>query len=97
MSILAFLFIFTEPKREASDLSLHQKLKQMDLGGTALFIAGIVLLFTALQIGGNESSWRSARVLVFLILACVTLISFVILQWYLKERYVHTFWLPSER
>jgi hypothetical protein len=58
----------------------------MDLGGTVLFITGFVLLFTALQIGGNEYSWTSARVLVCLVLASVSLVSFAVLQWYLKER-----------
>jgi uncharacterized membrane protein YccC len=67
-------------------LNLGQKLAQMDLGGTVLFITGFVLLFTALQIGGNEYSWTSAHVLVCLVLASVSLVSFAVLQWYLKER-----------
>jgi hypothetical protein len=86
LSLVAFLVTFREPKRQASNLSLGKKLARMDLGGTTLLIAGIVLLFTGLQLGGNEDPWTSARVLVCLIVAGLCLVTFGVLQWYLKEK-----------
>ncbi|ORY15047.1 major facilitator superfamily transporter [Clohesyomyces aquaticus] len=85
ISTVAFMLIYKEPKRRAFDLSTKEKLAKMDLGGTVLFISSIVLLFVALQFGGNTVEWTNARVVVPLTFAAILFAAFVFLQRHLGE------------
>ncbi|KAJ4296762.1 hypothetical protein N0V90_006810 [Kalmusia sp. IMI 367209] len=58
MALLFFIIVFSEPKRAPSDCTLKEKIVKMDLPGTTLFVTSIVLLFVALEFGGNRSGLR---------------------------------------
>ncbi|KAH7121300.1 major facilitator superfamily domain-containing protein [Dendryphion nanum] len=85
ISIAAFVFILQEPERETVQISWKTKLSKVDLGGTTLFVSSVILLFIALKFGGNESPWKSPRVIVCFVLSGVFLGAFIILQRHLKE------------
>lgn len=53
---------------------------QLDPLGTFCFVPGMVCLLLALQWGGSTYAWRSARIIVLLILATLLLLSFVTVQ-----------------
>jgi hypothetical protein len=86
LAVLFFLLVFSEPKRAPSESSLKEKIIKMDLPGTTLFVTSIVLLFVALELGGNQYAWKSFRVLLCFIFSGVCLAAFIILQWYLGEK-----------
>lgn len=52
----------------------------MDLPGTTLFVTSIVLLFVALELGGDRYTWKNYRVLLCFILSGLCLVAFVMLQ-----------------
>jgi len=58
----------------------------MDLPGTTLFVTSTVLLFVALEFGGNRYAWKSYHVLLCFVFSGLCLVAFIILQWYLGEK-----------
>ncbi|KAJ2808627.1 hypothetical protein H4R20_000761 [Coemansia guatemalensis] len=57
------------------------KLKRIDFVGIATLMAGIVMLQLGLTWGGQDFPWKSAAVIVSLILAVILLVIFVLLEW----------------
>ena len=47
-------FLLTVPERESTRVSILEKIRQLDLYGTAVFLPGVVCLLLALQWGGSE-------------------------------------------
>jgi hypothetical protein len=80
------MFGFRAPIREPSELTVKEKLKQMDFGGTVLFVGSICCLFLALQSGGNVYAWSNVKVWGLLLGSALLMIAFLILQSYLGER-----------
>ena len=80
------LFGFRAPVREPSELNFKERLKQMDLGGTVLFISSICSLFLALQWGGNRYPWSDAKVWGLLLAFSLLMAAFIALQRHLGER-----------
>ncbi|KAF2809788.1 putative transporter [Mytilinidion resinicola] len=77
---IAILLVFLHPPREELPVgqSLLQKLRLLDLLGSVLFAASMVMLFLALQWGGNKYSWGSATVIgLFVGFAVVAVLFFV--------------------
>ena len=68
------------PPRKYVGVSFLQRVWQFDPIGTALLLPGLVLLLLALQWGGTEYPWSSARVVVLLVLGLLLLIAFGITQ-----------------
>ncbi|PVH80709.1 MFS general substrate transporter, partial [Cadophora sp. DSE1049] len=85
ISVLLMLFAFREPKREKVKLTIKEKLKKMDIAGTALFISSMVCLFLALQWGGNSIPWSNSKAWGLMLGFGLLLISFVVLQFRLRE------------
>ncbi|KAF2871372.1 MFS general substrate transporter [Massariosphaeria phaeospora] len=85
-AVIAILFLYREPKRPDSDLDAREKLANIDVGGTVLFVTSIVMLFIALQIGGTDFAWTNIRVLICFIISGICLAGFGFLQWRLGER-----------
>jgi hypothetical protein len=81
-----FMFGFRAPIRQPSELTLKQKLKKMDFGGTVLFVGSICSLFLGLQKGGNVYAWSDVKVWGLLLGSGLLMIAFIILQLYLGER-----------
>lgn len=60
--------------------SVKSKLAKIDYLGTALVLAGTVLLLLGLNWGGQQYSWDSPHVLVTLILGCVIFVVFAFVE-----------------
>lgn len=80
---MGVLFGYRPPKRHTrlDHLSFWQKLGRLDLPGSGLLIAGLVLLLVGLNLGGNLYAWTNAKVLVTLILGIVILGAFGAWEW----------------
>lgn len=76
------LKIKTEKKEK---LTLMQKINQLDPIGTVLFIPSIICILLALQWGGTEYAWSSARIIVLIVLFAVLFVAFVAVQLWKKE------------
>ncbi|EMC98753.1 hypothetical protein BAUCODRAFT_145786 [Baudoinia panamericana UAMH 10762] len=77
-STIGILVGYNPPKRHTryDHLSWIQKLGKLDLVGSFLLTAGMTLLITGLNLGGNLFRWRSAEVLGCLISGILSLITF---------------------
>ncbi|KAI8307208.1 Efflux pump aflT [Colletotrichum sp. SAR11_59] len=85
VAALVIIFLLKLPDREASTLSTKAKLAQLDFYGTSLLIPGTVCLLLALQWGGLTYAWNNGRIVALLVLACVLLIGFVMVQIFLPK------------
>ncbi|RDW63518.1 hypothetical protein BP6252_11063 [Coleophoma cylindrospora] len=56
------------------------KLKQLDPIGNLVFFPGVICLILALQWGGTRYSWKSARIIVLLVLSVALCLAFVGIQ-----------------
>jgi hypothetical protein len=72
-------------KRDASQLSLIEKLKRLDLPGFALFIPAVIMLLLAVQWGGTKYSWNSATVIGLLCGFVGMLAIFIAWQWHAQD------------
>ncbi|KAM7206520.1 putative MFS aflatoxin efflux pump [Naviculisporaceae sp. PSN 640] len=82
---VAAVFIFAlldVPERAETEVSLGEKIQQLDLIGTSVFLPGVVCLLLALQWGGSEYEWGNARIIALLVLAGVLLLAFCGVQVY---------------
>ncbi|KAF2208594.1 hypothetical protein CERZMDRAFT_114565 [Cercospora zeae-maydis SCOH1-5] len=67
---------YKEPPRVNSlGLSRREMLKRIDFVGGFIFMAGVLLILVALNVGGRDSPWTSAPTLVPLVLGFVVLIA----------------------
>lgn len=83
VTVVVIGFFFTSPRKKAvSTLTLKQKVAQMDLLGTAIFVPTIVCLLLALQWGGSKYPWNSGRIIALLVLAGVFIIVFIAIQFW---------------
>jgi MFS family permease len=81
ITTLFVIFCFTAPKTTVqAKVGWKAQLGQMDLHGTALFLPGVVCLLLALSWGGTQYPWKSARIIVLLVLAVLLLVGFVAIQ-----------------
>ena len=62
---MATIFFFLQIKRanDNNTDSIFARIRQLDLIGTAVFIPAIVCLILALQWGGSEAPWNSAKII----------------------------------
>ena len=74
---------YRPPKRHTrlDHLSFWQKLSYLDLPGSGLLTAGLVLLLVGLNLGGNTYVWTNANVLVTMILGIAILGAFGLWEW----------------
>lgn len=66
-------------------MTWKQKLGQMDLYGTALFLPGVICLLLALQWGGSKFPWSNWRIILLFVLFGLLIIGFVGLQFWQGE------------
>jgi hypothetical protein len=84
--IVAFLILhFPNQKLDTRASGWMAKLKQLDPISNLVFFPGIVCLVLALQWGGTEFAWKSARITVLLILYGVLCVTFVAVQIWKQE------------
>lgn len=80
--MLVIAIWFQNPKiNPDAGLPLREKLRRLDLLGTAVFVPSIVSLLLALQWGGNKYGWRNARIISLLILFVILLVVFAYIQY----------------
>lgn len=81
-----FFFLTLPSSNEGDRISFREQLRQMDLPGTFLIMSGVVCLLLALQWGGTTYPWQNGRIIALLVLACLLLIGFVIVQVFSGDR-----------
>ncbi|KAI9865978.1 MAG: MFS sugar transporter [Trichoglossum hirsutum] len=84
-TMAAIAFFFKGPKSSKEDLSLQQRFKLLDLWGTLVFMPAIVCLLLALQWGGSKYAWKSAQVIVLLVVFFVLICAFIVIQLWKQE------------
>ncbi|KAI1264694.1 major facilitator superfamily protein [Xylariaceae sp. FL1019] len=57
---IIFVFFKTPPASKPEDASLVEKIRQMDLPGTALLMGAVISYILALQYGGQSHAWTSS-------------------------------------
>lgn len=62
ISIAAVAFFFKPPKRKNLNMTIKQKVLEIDLVGALFLICAIVCLLLALQWGGTTYPWRNSKV-----------------------------------
>ena len=61
-ALLTVFFFFKNPARKHSNLTLKEKLQEMDLPGAFVLICAIVCVLLALQWGGTTYPWHDSKV-----------------------------------
>jgi EmrB/QacA subfamily drug resistance transporter len=83
----AFIIPFFQINRRGkkTEATWREQLQKFDLYGTALFLPAIICLLLALQWGGSKYEWKSARIIVLLVLFGLLSIGFVVIQRWKQE------------
>ena len=78
---------FTPPKQaKPQQATFKEKILQLDLGGSAIFIGAMVCLLLALQWGGTTKLWSNGSVIGTLVAFGVLIIIFVVWEFWMNER-----------
>ncbi|KAI9663526.1 MAG: MFS sugar transporter [Alyxoria varia] len=81
VTALFIIFFFSSPHREAqTTLTWKEKIGQMDLLGTGIFVPAVVCLLLALQWGGSEYDWSSWRIILLFVFFGLLIITFLGIQ-----------------
>ena len=75
---MTLFFYFPPPRVNSQGLSKKELVSRIDFVGGFLSIAGMILFMAGLEWGGYQYRWKSAHVLVPLILGAVLLIAFAV-------------------
>ncbi|CAI0654594.1 unnamed protein product [Colletotrichum noveboracense] len=78
--VFVFFLLHLSRKNNPEGKTLVQRLMQLDLIGTAIFIPAIVCLLLALQWGGAEYPWKSAKIVGLFVGFCLMIIIFIGIQ-----------------
>lgn len=98
VTLLVILLFFHSPARKAeTKVNWRERVYQLDLGGTALFVIDIIVCLLALQWGGSTYAWSNWRIILCLTLFGVLTIVFLIVQFYMKEFATVPFKIISQR
>ena len=80
-TVLAIMIFFKPPNRKMDDtLTARDKLAKFDLIGTALLLPAVICLLLALQWGGTQYPWKSARIISLFCVFGVLAIGFIYVQ-----------------
>ncbi|GKT46400.1 efflux pump aflT [Colletotrichum spaethianum] len=85
MVFIFFLLTITK-KNNALGETLVQRIMQLDLIGTAIFIPAIVCLILALQWGGTEYAWNSATVIGLFVGFALMILIFIGVQFWQGDK-----------
>ncbi|KAF8247960.1 MFS general substrate transporter [Wilcoxina mikolae CBS 423.85] len=83
--LATLIFYFPPPRVNSSGLSRSEIIGRIDFVGGFLSISGMILFMAGMQWGGYQYSWKSAHVLVPLILGVLLLIAFYLWEVYGTE------------
>lgn len=78
----ALFFLFSDPRnREDDNLTLAQKIKELDLVSNCLFIPSLTALFIALSWAGTKYPWSDGKVIGLFVVFGVLLSAFIVNQY----------------
>ncbi|KIW17523.1 hypothetical protein PV08_04717 [Exophiala spinifera] len=98
VTLIVIFFFFQSPHRKAeAAVSWKERVNQLDLGGTAVFIVDIVVCLLALQWGGSTYPWSNWRIILCLVLFGILTIVFIAIQFFMKDNATVPFGLISQR
>ncbi|KAK9483559.1 major facilitator superfamily domain-containing protein [Lipomyces starkeyi] len=81
VTILAILFFLKSPKQSSTGpTSWKERMNQLDIIGTSVFLPAIISLLLALQWGGTRYAWSSARIIALFVIFGVLIIIFLGVQ-----------------
>ena len=83
--MIIIAFFFKSPKRKVADLTLKEKLVQLDPVGVTFLLGGVICLLMALQWGGNLYAWDDSVIIGLLIGFGLMIICFIALQLYFPD------------
>ena len=86
VALAIVFFFFSNPPRRYTDMTVKEKIKQIDILGAFFLIAAIVCLLLALQWGGTVHPWSDSKVWGCLLGFGVLILIFCGLQFWLKDR-----------
>lgn len=86
VSLATVFLFFKPPQRKLSNMTVKQKIMEIDLLGALFLICAIICLLLALQWGGTTYSWKSATVWGCLLGFGLMIIIFTILQFRRGDR-----------
>ena len=78
--VAIFFFLHIKAEREASDLSVVQRIMRLDLLGTSMMVPSIVCLLLALQWGGTKHAWNSSVIIGLFVGFALMMIIFIAIQ-----------------
>ncbi|KAI9781425.1 MAG: hypothetical protein M1839_006019 [Geoglossum umbratile] len=87
-TMAAIGFFWESPKNKSAkeeNLGFQGRLKKFDVWGTLAFMPGVVCLLLALQWGGSKYAWKSAQVIVLLVIFFILILAFTIVQFWKQE------------
>nr|A0A4P8DK16.1 RecName: Full=MFS-type transporter dmxR4; AltName: Full=Dimeric xanthone biosynthesis cluster protein R4 [Cryptosporiopsis sp. 8999]QCL09095.1 DmxR4 [Cryptosporiopsis sp. 8999] len=80
VALIAIALWMEVPNKPTANLPLAEKIRGLDLLGTAVFIPCIICLLLALQWGGTTYAWSSGRIIALLVVFSVTFVVYAALQ-----------------
>lgn len=86
VSIAVVFFFFSNPPRRYANMTVKEKIRQIDIAGAFLLICAIVCLLLALQWGGSTYPWSNSKVWGCLLGFGLIIICFIVLQFVLGDR-----------
>ncbi|KAJ5995165.1 Major facilitator superfamily domain general substrate transporter [Penicillium waksmanii] len=82
VSLATLLFLFSDPRAQLEDdLTMAQKIRELDLVSNCLFIPSLTALFVALSWAGTKYPWSDGRVIALFVVFGVLLGAFVYNQY----------------
>lgn len=81
LSLAAMFFLFSDPRtRQEDDLTLTQKIRELDLVSNFLFIPSLTALFIALSWAGTKYPWSDGKVIALFVVFGVLFAAFIFNQ-----------------
>lgn len=84
--LLVIYFFLDVPHSPEFDQPWREKIKNLDLPGTAVFVPGLTCLLLALEWGGTTYGWADARIIVCFVVFAVLVAGFGYLQYRYQDR-----------
>ena len=76
------LFLFSDPRaRREDDLTVTQKIRELDIVSNCLFIPSLTALFIALSWAGTKYPWSDGKVIGLFVVFAVLLAAFIFNQY----------------
>lgn len=82
---IVMLFVHLSPNPGIAGLGIFERIKQLDLLGTVMFVPSIICLILALQWGGSTYPWSDSRIIGLFVGFGLMLVAFIGIQYWKGE------------